>query len=68
MDNKNGPPQQSLAAHFLFQVGSYILIGDTGGDGEVRIDGVESEGLRVSAEGWGLFQALRLARWRLLNL
>jgi hypothetical protein len=44
MDNKNGPPQQSLAAHFLFQVGSYILIGDTGGDGEVRIDGVESEG------------------------
>ena len=54
MDNKNGPPQQSVAAHFHFQVGSYILIGDTGGDGEVRIDGVESEGLRGVGRGMGI--------------
>jgi hypothetical protein len=65
MDNKNGPPQQSVAAHFHFQVGSYILIG---GDGEARIDGLESEGSRGVGRGLGTIQALRLARWRLLNL
>jgi hypothetical protein len=57
-----------LAAHFHFQVGSYILIGDTGVTGEFELTARKRKAYAVSAEGWRLFQALRSARWRLLNL
>ena len=42
--------------HFYFSgcLVACVLIGDTGGDGEVQIDGGESEGLRGVGRGMGI--------------